>query len=201
MVNMVVDGGTCEHGLESTIISLATPVPTILRYGAITLEQLRTVIPSLAEPPRKLISTGDHAILPSPGNMPVHYSPMTPICLIDQLQLVIDYLDSRSRSHRRVGRIYLSEAGRSLDKDIAMKFLVSSRLSETGDLMTVAHSLYETLRTFDKMELDLIVIDSCEEIGLGISIMDRLRRASARLFESGIPTGGRERTSLLVARL
>jgi L-threonylcarbamoyladenylate synthase len=96
-----------------------------------------------------------------------HYAPRTAVVLRDNLKK-LPFLPTR------VGTIRFSNAPDSISA------VETRTLSASGDLTEIAANLFSTLRDFDHMNLDLIVVDTCEPIGLGAAIMDRLLRASKR---------------------
>lgn len=163
-VAYVLDGGQCEIGLESTVLSLVANEPVILRPGAITAEQLSALLQCDVQ---LATTTGDQsAPLLSPGLLAKHYSPRTPVQLLDTL-------DGLDIGDKKVGAIVFSP-----DKKLPFAPHTRKVLSERGELNEVAANLFSALREFDSAGVDLIVVDTCEPIGLGAAIMDRLLRAA-----------------------
>lgn len=169
-VAMVIDGGPCEWGVESTIVKLGDEVPKLLRPGAISLQELarRFGVPAdsmLAMP------DNDQSSLLAPGMMREHYSPTTPLTLLDQATGF-----SIAAPSQRIGRI----AFQPISKAEASHYSAVEILSSIGDMREVAHHLFAAMRRLDENGFDAIHCDTCEEVGLGHAIMDRLRRAAAR---------------------
>src|SRR5437763_1094511 len=84
-IPLILDGGPCEVGVESTVLNLCSPIPTILRPGGVSLEELRTVLPSV-QPPKTTKDTQhqlDTDAQHSPGQMLIHYSPTVPTYLYE----------------------------------------------------------------------------------------------------------------------
>lgn len=163
-LSMILDGGRCDVGLESTIVDLCD-VPRLLRPGVITVE---TLADRFGLPIDVLTRSSDSTdVLEAPGMMPVHYSPTTPIQFV---------CDSESIPQGRVGRI----AFRSLDASESSQYAVVEVVSEKCDLKEVSQNLFGSMRKLDQMSLDEIVIDTCSDEGIGRAIMDRLKRAAAR---------------------
>lgn len=165
-VDMVLDGGPCSVGVESTIISLLEADPVLLRPGGVSLEMLQQVFPRIT------VATHTHAggAQPlSPGLLREHYAPHTPIALRNSLSI--------AQYPARVGLIAFSKPD-----DLQAKFAYSavSVLSTDQNLNEIAAKLFAAIREQDELGLDLIVVDSCSEIGLGRAIMDRLLRATAK---------------------
>jgi L-threonylcarbamoyladenylate synthase len=165
-IDYIVDGGPCEVGLESTVVSLLDETPRILRPGAITAQMLQDVLGCAVEDFAPSIPVGTTPLL-SPGMLEKHYAPRTTVILRDNLQ-------NTSSLPSRVGAIRFSNTRDSVHA------IETRTLSASGDLRQIAASLFATLREFDQMNLDLIIVDTCEPIGLGAAIMDRLLRASTR---------------------
>lgn len=166
-LELILDGGACAWGLESTIVSLAPPQPRVLRPGSVAAELLAErwglAVDLLCDP-------RPHAAAPSleaPGMMALHYAPSTPLQLGPPAGAVPE--------GQRVGRI----AFQRLPAAETAAYAALELLSQTGDLSEVAHGLFAALRRLDRLGLDRIVCDTCETTGLGRAIMDRLRRAAA----------------------
>lgn len=162
-VDFILDGGPCEVGVESTIISFLEDIPRLLRPGGVTLEEIETLIgPINLSPPTKLKPE-------APGMLPRHYAPRTPTCLVWSEQ---DFWRWKNQS-KRIG--LLSFQG----EKAFLPFDQIEILSPKGDLHQAAASLFSSLHRLDKAALDLILVEKIPEIGLGRAIMDRLRRASS----------------------
>lgn len=174
-VDLILDGGPCSLGVESTVLSLIDVVPTVLRPGGVTVEQLQEVLGDVRVKPTRPVSTsngditGSHKVAQlSPGMLREHYSPRTPMILKDQA--------NTSRFPSRVGIIAFKN-----DPDFLSSHNYTSVkiLSESANLKEIASKLFASIRDMDNLGLDLIVVDTCAEVGLGRAIMDRLRKASA----------------------
>ncbi|MEQ1860434.1 MAG: L-threonylcarbamoyladenylate synthase [Chthoniobacteraceae bacterium] len=158
-IPLVVDGGPTEHGLESTIVRVEPDKLTILRAGPITREELETFAHVSHE------THGSHESPQAPGQLASHYAPRTPLTL-------------ETRNPKPETRTALL-AFRAAPKNSA-DFAAIEILSPTGDLREAAATLFAKLRRLDEAGLDLIVAESVPEHGLGVAIMDRLRKAAAR---------------------
>ncbi len=172
-VSYVLDGGASKIGIESTVVSLQeVDCVRILRPGAITKEDLER---ALGEPvhsatdPKKVAQKTDVVDaqkLLSPGLLAKHYSPHTPVRLLNEVKYISD-LDQL-----KIGAIVFS-------KGTVLPFKAAKQLtlSDSGELTDVAANLFAALREMDQLNLDLIVVECCEPKGLGTAIMDRLLRA------------------------
>ena len=163
-IPLIVDAGPTEHGIESTIVAIRDGRIAVLRRGAITEEQL----PEFAD----IVCTAFTDKVSSPGQLPSHYAPTTPLRLIDNAEAF------PLQKNQRVG-LLAWKPRRSGDRR-SLKFAAVRNLSERGDLREAAANLFRYLRELDALGLDLIVAERVPLDGLGAAIMDRLERASHR---------------------
>ena len=161
-VDLILDGGPCLVGVESTIVSLAGPQPELLRPGSITIEQLSSIIGSI----RRSSSVNHKPI--APGQLSRHYATRTPLTILASAGARPILKDGA-----RAGLLIHSH-----QKDADNRFAAVEVLSPTGDLREAARHLFAALRRLDSLGLDRIYAEPCQEEGLGIAIMDRLRRCA-----------------------
>lgn len=156
----VLDGGPCSVGVESTVVSFLEEQPTLLRPGGVPIEEIESVIGSLGH------KKTDGLPATAPGQLPRHYSPSTP--------LVLSSDGTPPASYARVGLLTLSPPATNAN------FAAIEVLSARGCLREAATNLFAAMRRLDQQHLDLIVAQPVPETGLGLAIMDRLRRAEAK---------------------
>ena len=156
-IPLIVDGGPTAHGIESTVIALRADRIEILRPGPVTREELE----KFGEVHLRRSGKPE-----APGQLPSHYRPRTPLIIAKEISAV-----SIPRE-KRYGALLWS------DKPFSQTFVESRRLSITGNLREAAANLFRYLRELDHAGLDCIVAEEVPEEGLGIAIMDRLRRAA-----------------------
>jgi L-threonylcarbamoyladenylate synthase len=167
----IIDAGPTEHGIESTIVAIRDSKIAILRRGPITHEQLAEFAEVSC-----VIAT---AKISSPGQLPSHYAPKTPLRLIDRAE---DFLMERNERvgllawHSRRGDLQIAQR-RTGDRR-SLKFAAVRNLSDAQDLREAAANLFRHVRELDALGLDLIVVERVPSGGLGSAIMDRLERAS-----------------------
>jgi L-threonylcarbamoyladenylate synthase len=161
-IDFILDGGPCEVGVESTIISFEEKRPRLLRPGGVPLEEIESVIGTVE------VSTAEVDRPAAPGMLPRHYAPRTPIVL------EWDEKDFNSKKSKKIGLLAFQEPVSSI------KFHHVEILSKRGDMREAAANLFAAIRHLDTLNLDLILAEAIPEIGLGRAIMDRLRRASKR---------------------
>jgi L-threonylcarbamoyladenylate synthase len=161
-VDLVLDGGPCPVGVESTIVSLATEVPVLLRPGGVPREELEEALGRGLERAELSDSQGPRA----PGQLASHYATRTPLRVLDG--------PAPSPPPGRVGLVASSPGPPPAG------YAAVEVLAPDGQASTAAASLFAALRRLDAQGLDLILAEPWEERGLGHAIMDRLRRAAAR---------------------
>jgi L-threonylcarbamoyladenylate synthase len=163
-VDMILDGGPCEVGLESTVVSFMTGIPTLLRPGGCQVEAIERVIGPLDRPDENAAAEA----LPqqAPGMLSRHYAPATRLVLVEYDDM------ARPLEGQRCG--VLTEATRA----VAAGFSARRDLSATGDLVECAAGFFDALRQLDSAGLDAIFAHRFPDRGLGIALNDRLRRAA-----------------------
>ena len=169
-VDMIIDGGPCRIGVESTILSLLQWPPRVLRPGGISLEQLSDAlgVPVSQHSPAASSAVSEVIEPLAPGMLKEHYAPNTPLAFRNRIQ--------QTAPEMRIG---LMSFGPKFGVLNDRKYAACTVLSERSDLDEVANRLFSALHEMDKLRLDLILVDSCGEDGIGRAIMDRLRRATA----------------------
>jgi L-threonylcarbamoyladenylate synthase len=155
-VAMILDGGRCPVGIESTVLDLTGATPVLLRPGGVTAEDLTDAIGPLSAP-----APADGRGSKSPGMLASHYAPDLPL-----------RLDARDV---RPGEALLAFGACSIAGAGAVE-----NLSPGGDLGEAAANLFAMLRALDRPGLSGIAVMPIPERGLGRAINDRLRRAAAR---------------------
>jgi L-threonylcarbamoyladenylate synthase len=160
-IQMVLEGGECKNGLESTIIGFEQNEPILYRLGAISIEEIENVVGKISVKNKKEKTPN------APGMLAKHYSPKTKTYLVNDIEIFIaDY------KYKKIGLV-------SFTKDItALNIKHVEILSKSGDLKEAASKLYSALHILDDLNLDMIVAQRFPDIGLGKSINDRLERAT-----------------------
>jgi L-threonylcarbamoyladenylate synthase len=151
---MILDGGPCPLGVESTVVDVTGPVPVLLRPGSVTLEELRDTLGDIEIEP-----AGESAPR-APGRLPSHYAPGLPVRL--------DAVSPRP-----------SEVLLAFGPVAPVGFVETLYLTRSGDLAEAAANLFAMLRRLDRPEFTGIAVMPIPEQGLGRAINDRLRRAAA----------------------
>ena len=175
-IDMIVDGGSVEIGVESTILDLTVTPPMILRPGAVTKEMLEGILGEVAED-KALLGADSKEAPKAPGMKYRHYAPKAKLSVVEgQTEQVIREINRLSREKEeegsRVGIIGTEETvGRY---DCGLVKCIGTRQDE----MTVAGNLYGILRDFDSDGTDFIYSESFSTGGIGSAVMNRLLKAA-----------------------
>lgn len=161
-IDYVLDGGPCSVGVESTVLLLEPDRAVLLRPGGVPLEEIEAVIGPVALP--SLGTMSDHEAAPSPGMLPQHYAPRTPLRIVEDL--------SQVTASQRFGLLTLQPPPN------ASRFAAVETLSAQGDLTEAAANFFAALRRLDAASVDQIVAMEFPNHGLGRALNDRLRRAA-----------------------
>lgn len=159
-IHLIVDGGQTAYGLESTIVAVAGGRLEILRSGPVTREALAEF--------GEVTAPGAVAKPVAPGQLKSHYAPRTPL-VIARPDMAISPLMGK-----RCGFL----AWKTPEEGRLCAFESVEVLSDSGDLRQAAARLFSAMRRLDEAGLDVIVAESVPELGLGVAIMDRLRKAA-----------------------
>lgn len=158
----ILDGGLCQKGLESTIVGFQNEKVIVYRLGAIALEDLEKVVGD------NLILNNLKAEKPlSPGMLPYHYSPHTPLYLTDNLKTAMASFDLN-----KIGVITLSKIWSEIPKNHQIQ------LSINHNLETAGHQLYKAMHQLDALGLEAIFVEKMPDKGIGKTMNDRLKRAA-----------------------
>tara|TARA_Y100000590_G_scaffold397342_1_gene478815 strand:- start:54 stop:1010 length:957 start_codon:yes stop_codon:yes gene_type:complete len=150
-IKLILDGGKCKIGIESTIIDL-TSKPKILRPGIITTKQIKKILK------KKIFINKKSSKIKSPGQMKLHYSPGIPVML--------------NRKYAKKNQAFIV-FGKKF-KEGKNQF----NLSKNGSLTEAANSLYKIMRKIKKKKFKSIAVSKIPNIGIGHAINDRLKKAS-----------------------
>ncbi|MCA1055098.1 threonylcarbamoyl-AMP synthase [Rossellomorea aquimaris] len=166
----VVDGGETGVGVESTVVDCTGEVPVILRPGGVTREQLHEVVGQVAVDPSLKEGKGAPK---SPGMKYTHYAPDAPVYLVDGTREDVQKLvDEKRAEGLKAGVLTTDEFVEEYRADVVLS------VGRRDDLNTVAHGLYNALRTFNNSDVDIIFAEMFPEEGVGLAIMNRLQKAA-----------------------
>lgn len=160
-IQMVLDGGACKSGIESTIIGFENGEPIIYRLGSTSVEAIEAVVGTIEVKNKKEVAPE------APGMLERHYAPKTKTILTTNIAEAIEtYKDLK------IGLLTYNDILN--DDAIAYKIV----LSEGKNLEEAASKLYDALHQLDQQQLDIIIAEQLPDYGLGKSINDRLQRAT-----------------------
>lgn len=162
----ILDGGPCQVGVESTVISFMGDHPILLRPGGCAVEALEAIIGPIerAAPNAAL----DDAAQPAPGMLSRHYAPSTPLTVVRQ------NAEASSINGQKCGLLTYG------NQPFSGSFVRIERLETSEDLQTCASRFFAALRSLDSCGLDVIIAHGFPDQGLGIALNDRLQRAACR---------------------
>ncbi len=172
----ILEGGPCSVGVESTILSLVNDKPILLREGGIAKEDLEACIGPIDQASKSNLSAteGLPGSAPSPmapGQLEGHYAPSTRLYLLPQ------GVDGNNHASMEIGSCIGYLAFSSFP--IGGNFHSVKILSSSGNLREAATNLFSSLHELDQMGLTAILAEAVPEMGLGMAIMDRLKKAEA----------------------
>ena len=180
-VDMIVDGGAVEIGVESTILDVTVEPPMILRPGAITKEMFEEVIGEVTVD-RTLIRPDSKQVPKAPGMKYRHYAPKADLTIIEgPLEKVVKEINKRAKEKSeagyKVGVIGTEET--VADYKSGDVKCIGTRADES----TIAANLFRILREFDDDQVDYIYSESFDTAGIGSAIMNRLLKAAGHHIE------------------
>ncbi len=162
-LGIILEGGACEKGVESTIVGFDGEQPILLRYGSISPTDIEQVIGKLKIKVHKQNNPD------APGMLSRHYAPDTNIYLTDNVAHLVKTFEPK-----KIGLLlYNHEFQNSKDS-------IQEILSQQGDLKEASKNLYAALHRLDNENLDVIIAEKFPNTGLGKTINDRLERATKK---------------------
>jgi L-threonylcarbamoyladenylate synthase len=180
-VPLILDGGPCEIGVESTVLDLCSEVPTILRPGGISLEALRSVLPHVQPSiQHKVPGRGeDVQAKKAPGQLLTHYAPTIPLLLFDGTDeamraSMLAEAQRRSAQGERVG-VLVADADVPVFQGTGS---IIQTLGNAADPAEVAAALFAGLRALEEARVQVILCRNFGDRGLGLAIRDRLLKAA-----------------------
>lgn len=159
-IDMILQGGACRVGLESTVLDISREKPIILRPGGLTRREIENVLGEVDVFNRTTTSPT------APGQLEMHYSPRKALYIVDDLQKVPAKIGS--------GALIYSNSS------LAEGFACAEILSEKGDPVEAAARLFSALHTLDQENVDCIYAERIPEEGIGRAVMDRIYKASQK---------------------
>ena len=160
-VDMVIDGGRADFGIESTVIDLSGQKPQILRPGAVTLEQVQELLPSAC------YGGGGEGVPKSPGMKYTHYAPNAKVVMVGDMAALGPVLEKETG---KTGLLAFDGAASGLKADVV--------LSAGRDNADYAARLFYLLREFDERGVDVIYAQKPAAGGIGYGVQNRLSKSA-----------------------
>ena len=159
----ILDGGYCQVGLESTILGEENDEIIIYRLGGLSISEIENVVGKVT------IELNQSSNPKAPGQLKSHYAPKIP--------LIIGNLEELEKVHsdKKIGALVFGNYNTVSENTII------KNLSQNENYAEAAVNLFNYLREFDEMNIDVIIADYLPNINLGIAINDRLKRAASRI--------------------
>ncbi len=162
-LEIILDGGPCEKGIESTIIGFENNEPVLYRLGSISTDEIEKLIGTVT------FYNNKQNEIKAPGMLSRHYAPITETFLTNDVKSLI-----KSFPDKKIGLILFQ------DQIFDTKNVFKEILSSNGNMAEAAKNLYAALHRLDKGSFDLIIAEKFPNEGLGKSINDRLERATKK---------------------
>lgn len=177
----IVAGGDCDVGVESTVLDITVTPPLLLRPGGVTPEALADVLgcPVVIDRHARAPASEKEPIGPvrSPGMKYRHYAPRTPILLVEagdgHVERLREVVGAHQAEGKRVGLLVTDESALALQLD-----LPTIRMGPKSRPEAIARDLFRNLRAVDKLRVDVVVAEGIDDAGVGLAVMNRLRRAA-----------------------
>lgn len=167
-IPLVIDGGQCDRGIESTIVGMdLNGLPVLLRKGAIPIEKIEQIIGRLEE------VTSIEGDPMAPGMLKKHYAPRTTAFFVKQSGKWLSKLDLEKYRVGVMCCVDFHKSDRAFIKE----------LSKKGDLNEAARDLYKVMHELDSLCFDILLFEEFPELGVGPSINDKLRRATKPIIQ------------------
>jgi L-threonylcarbamoyladenylate synthase len=160
----ILEGGNCEAGVESTILSFDGDEVVLLRHGAISIEDIE------AEVGRILDRTSSESAHLAPGRSKKHYSPLCELIISYEPLFMLSAVQEK-----KVGILWFNEV-----KIASPKVAINHILSPSGSFKEAAAHMYDALHQLEKSGVELIIVERLPNYNLGRTINDRFERAAAK---------------------
>ena len=164
VLDIIIDGGSCDKGIESTIIGFENGQAILYRQGSTKEEEIEKI----TGPLQIRVHANNESVI-APGMLSKHYAPNTTTILTDDITSEIEI-----HAGKRIGILQLKPTA------LSKLVIATETLSESGDLEEAAKNLYAAMHRLDHQNLDLIIAQKMPAFGLGLAINDKLERAATK---------------------
>ncbi len=175
-IDMVIDGGSCNFGIESTVVEVLDNKVTILRPGSITKEMLEKFVDNVVID-NSILSINVNLLPKSPGMKYKHYAPLGDIFIINgNIENIVSYiLDSLKTDKINNIKSLVIASDETINNYSSFNVL---NIGSRKNIEIIAKNLFNTLRECDNLNIQKIYIESFSEEGVGLAVMNRLKKAS-----------------------
>ena len=175
-IDMIIDGGSCNFGIESTVVEVLDNKVTILRPGSITKEMLEKFVDNVVID-SSILSTNVNLLPKSPGMKYKHYAPLGDVFIINgNIDNIVSYiLDSLKNDKINNIKSLVIASDETIDNYSSFDVL---NIGSRKNIEIIAKNLFNTLRECDNLNMQKIYIESFSEEGVGLAVMNRLKKAS-----------------------
>ncbi len=180
-IDLIINGGRTGIGVESTVLDVSGNVPTILRPGGITKENLLSIFSEVRFDPA-IVEKDKNLVPKSPGQKYKHYSPKAEVKIVKgNREDIVDRINELCNKYMKENvKIGIMATEQTKDKYGDKTIIV---VGDRNVPQTIATNLFKTLRDFDKLGVRVIIAEGIEEKGIGRAIMNRMYKASGGNLE------------------
>ncbi|WP_338600375.1 L-threonylcarbamoyladenylate synthase [Sulfolobus tengchongensis] len=172
-VDMILDGGETFFGVESTVINVTVNPPVLLRPGPFSVEELEKIFGKIVVP-EQAKGTGEFSVALAPGMKYKHYAPSKKLLVVENRGILRDVIKELIEIGYRVALLCAKE----VCKEFQAEKVEIIELGSERNLYEISKNLFDSFRKLDKLDVDIGVIHSFSERGIGLAIMNRTRKAS-----------------------
>jgi len=176
-VDIVIDGGKTEIGVESTILDLTSAVPAILRPGGVTREEIEKVIGKVN------VFRGKSETAKAPGMKYRHYAPKAELVIVKGRDTgsIVKKINKETEKNLKEGKkVGILSSIENVEKYAKSKNVFVEALGRKNAKKELAKNLFSALRGLDKKKADVIFAEAFSQSGLGMAVMNRLKKAASR---------------------
>lgn len=169
-IEAILDGGPCDVGVESTVVTVCTDVPTVLRPGAVTPEQINDALGNVAldKAVTQMLPEGEKPM--APGMKYKHYAPSCKVIIVEGSKSV-EYIQSKLKADKDAYCMCFEGEEVLFDRNIVY--------GKESDSLSLAHGLFSAMRDADVMDISVLYARCPQKTGVGIAVFNRLFRAAA----------------------
>ncbi len=177
-VDVIIDGGFSDIGVESTVVDMVLEPPMLLRPGGVTVEQLTSVLGRIQIDTAIAGKSLDDRVIPrSPGMKYKHYAPKADVIIVEgEQEKIVLRINEMARDYEEKG-IKVGILATDQTTHMYPEFLTVS-LGSRLDPGTIAANLFKALRAFDKTDVKVILAEAVDVSGIGLAVMNRMKKAA-----------------------